>query len=51
MLQLPALAFTLLAVFGVIVPDVEQVQIAAGYSTIVAIVMRYFTDTAVGDDE
>ena len=49
--QLPTIIFSLLAIFGIIVPDVEQAQIAAGYSTVVAVVMRYFTDTAVGDDE
>ena len=49
-LQLPTIVFSLLAIFGFIVPDVEQVQIAAGYSTSVAVVMRFFTDTAIGDD-
>ena len=47
--QIPMLLFALLSMFGVIVPAADQAVLVAAASSIIAVVMRLITTTAVGE--
>lgn len=51
LLQLPPMAFVLLAMLGIIVPDATQLTFTTSYSAIVAVIMRTVSDTAIGQKE